>query len=325
LGGNGRRTIERLKTIVELARLSNLPTVWSNLLVGLCAGLLVIEQEVLAEDGNARLPGDVRLLLTPDFIIAALLLGVFGSCFYTAGMVLNDVSDANVDAQRAPGRPIPSGRIDRWAALAVSLVLLALGCAALWPFAPHRERLYALAGLLAVCIVAYNLLHHRSPFAVLFMGACRALLIVIGASVWGVSGAAWWWVVGPLAAALFCYTVMITVIARLEHSAGQDARRYLALLMIPLALSPALVLPAELRAWVPSLTAAALVMLWLLAAASMILSDPPRTKQAVMAWLAGISLLDVWFITLLGRPLVAALAIACFVITVLGHRRISGT
>jgi len=318
-------TIERLKTIVELARLSNLPTVWSNLLTGLCAGLLVVERDMLAAEPDARLPGDVRLLLSPDFIIAALLLVVFGSCFYVAGMVLNDVADANVDARRAPQRPIPSGRIDRWAALVVSLLLLGLGCAALWPFAPHRERLYALAGLLAVSIVAYNLLHHRSPLAVLFMGACRALLVIIAAAVWGAGGAAWWWVVGPLAGVLFIYTVLITLIARLEHVARQDARRYLSLGMIPLALSPALLLPAELRAWVPSLAAAALVMLWLLAAASMVMSDPPRTKHAVMAWLAGISLLDVWFITLLGRPLIAALAVACFVITVLGHRRVSGT
>jgi len=310
-----------LRAVAELARVSNLPTVWSNVLTGLCAGYVAKG----LDDPEAVIETDAALLTNAGFINGALLLCVFGSCFYTAGMVLNDVADAPADRKHRPGRPIPSGRIDRWAALAMAVMLLAGGAAALWPFAPNRPRLYALAALLAVCIVAYNAMHRLSPFAVLFMGMCRALLVVLAGSVFGVTGGAWWRVVAPIAAALFCYTVAITVIARIEHRDRQDARKYLGLVMVSIALAPAVTLMPFARDPVTPLIAGTLLCLWLTGAAAMVMAPRPNTRRAVMAWIAGMCLLDMWFIVLLGRPLLAVLAGGCFVLTLLGHRRVSGT
>ncbi len=321
-GYGGGCGVSQLRVFAELARVSNLPTVWSNVLVGLCAGYVA---KRLAEP-ESRPVTDLDLLLDPAFLLGFGLLCVWGSCFYTAGMVLNDVADARSDAVHRPHRPIPSGRFNRWVALVIVAVLFAAGFAALLPFASdNRGRLLTLASLLAVCIVAYNLLHRRSAFAVLFMGLCRALLVVTAGSVFGVTGRAWWMVVLPIAGALFCYTVAITVIARIEHRASQDARRFLGFVMVPIALSPALFLTQITAARFPAMLAALMVTLWLAGAAAMVMSNPPRTQRAVMTWLSGMCLIDMWFIVLLGRPSVATFAAGCFVLTVLGHRRIMGT
>jgi len=56
----------------------------------------------------------VRQSLEPISMFACLL--VASSLLYTAGMVLNDVFDYEVDRQERPQRPLPSGQIGlRWA------------------------------------------------------------------------------------------------------------------------------------------------------------------------------------------------------------------
>jgi len=96
----------RLRTLLVLGRVSNLPTVWSNSLAGWW----------LSGQGNFwKLP--------------FLFLGV--SALYTGGMFLNDAFDAEFDRQRRPGRPIPSGAISAetvwafgWSWLALGILLL---------------------------------------------------------------------------------------------------------------------------------------------------------------------------------------------------------
>ena len=72
-----------------LGRVSNLPTVWTNMLTGvvLAGGTL--------DDARA-------------WLLAAAL-----SLFYIAGMYLNDAFDADIDAVERPERPIPAGRVRR--------------------------------------------------------------------------------------------------------------------------------------------------------------------------------------------------------------------
>src|ERR1700761_678047 len=80
-------SVSPIRTLLVLARGSNLPTVWSNCLAGWW------------------LTGGHNYWKLPF-----LLLGV--SALYTAGMFLNDAFDADFDRQRRPERPIPSGKID---------------------------------------------------------------------------------------------------------------------------------------------------------------------------------------------------------------------
>ena len=76
----------RLRTLLVLGRVSNLPTVWSNCLAAWLLG-----------GGGA----------TKDF----LFIQLGASLLYLGGMFLNDAFDAEFDRQHRPERPIPSGLI----------------------------------------------------------------------------------------------------------------------------------------------------------------------------------------------------------------------
>jgi len=64
---------------------------------------------------------------------------------------------------------------------------------------------------------------------------------------------------------------------------------------------------------------------WLAWTAWQVFRSPPRIMQAMPAWLAGMCLLDAYILALLNQPVPAGLALACFVLTRLGQRRIAGT
>lgn len=145
------------KTALELGRVSNLPTVWTNVLAG-----------VVVAGGSLR----------PDRV-AVLMVSV--SLAYVAGMYLNDAFDRDIDAIERPERPIPSGRVSArtvfacgFAMLLASLAMLAwLGMAPL-----------AAGVALAVAIVVYDVHHKNNVFGPVVMGLCRALVyFVAGASV----------------------------------------------------------------------------------------------------------------------------------------------
>jgi 4-hydroxybenzoate polyprenyltransferase len=76
----------RIADALLLGRVSNLPTVWTNVLAG-------------AALGGAAIDGS-----TLSLAIASL------SLFYTGGMYLNDAFDRDFDRAMRPERPIPSGR-----------------------------------------------------------------------------------------------------------------------------------------------------------------------------------------------------------------------
>jgi 4-hydroxybenzoate polyprenyltransferase len=127
-----------------LGRVSNLPTVWTNMLTGI----------VLA--GGAVADSRVWLLL------AALTL------FYVAGMYLNDAFDADIDAVERPERPIPAGRVSRSTVFTAGFAMLAIAIALL--FAAGRVAgtgvWPGMAGLaLAGVIVFYNWHHKSNPLS----------------------------------------------------------------------------------------------------------------------------------------------------------------
>src|SRR4029079_5217114 len=77
----------RPRAYVMLARFSNLPTIWTNVLAGtMVAG---------------------AALIAADFATLALAI----SAFYTAGVFLNDAFDREFDARLRPDRPIPAGDV----------------------------------------------------------------------------------------------------------------------------------------------------------------------------------------------------------------------
>ena len=97
------RGVARLAAYAELARISNLPTCLSNVLVGCAIG---------AAAGRAVLGVGT---------VAGLAVGI--ALLYIAGMALNGAADIEVDRAERPQRPIPSGRISLRAALFSGLFL----------------------------------------------------------------------------------------------------------------------------------------------------------------------------------------------------------
>src|SRR4051794_6226316 len=92
----------KLRTLLVLGRVSNLPTVWSNCLAGWWLG------------GGGKWS-----------LLAWTCVGT--SLLYVAGMFLNDAFDADFDRQHRSSRPIPSGAITLQEAWSWGLALMVLG------------------------------------------------------------------------------------------------------------------------------------------------------------------------------------------------------
>lgn len=316
--------MNRLRAYLELTRLSNLPTVWTNALVGLYAGYTA----GLLTSGATPAHVSVGLLLhvlDQGFVLLAAL-----SCLYAGGMALNDVFDEAVDRAERPGRPIPSGRVSRRAAWVFAGCLFAAGLVGL---TAYNRLALGMGVLLALMIVAYNAAHQRSPWAVVLMGLCRALVYgtaaaaAMGRPAWprGLTGWTGARDAVPFAVCVGVYIVIITVVSRRETGPALGGRRWLALLMLPIALLPGLLVRPTTGGWVWVVVAAALLIFWLSRASLHALADPPRTPRAITTWLSGLCLIDAYYLALLRQPEAAAVAVACFLLTALAHRRIAGT
>jgi 4-hydroxybenzoate polyprenyltransferase len=174
----------RPRSYLLLARVSNLPTVWTN----------VLAAYVVAGAALYSMP------------MAALAMTVF----YTAGMFLNDASDADIDAVQRPERPIPAGDVSRLEALVAGLGMLAGGE---WILKELPQRWPALmwGAALAAAIVAYDYKHKGQTFAPVVMGLCRALIYCTVAA--GATGT----IAVPVAIAaivMWVYIIALTWIAK---------------------------------------------------------------------------------------------------------------
>ncbi len=178
-----------MRAWLELARVSNLPTCMSNVLVGAAIGGVTC---------------DIAWPAVGVVAVAVMLL-------YVGGMALNDVVDYRIDLRQRPGRPIPSGRIPVRSAAWAAIVCLAAG-AGLTAFAGRPAVWFAV--VLVAVIVVYDLLHRRVAASAALMGACRGLVYLTAA-------AAVCWPLDPavatiLPSAITVYVALVTVLARVE-------------------------------------------------------------------------------------------------------------
>ena len=181
--------IRRLRALLVLARVPNLPTVWSNCLAGWWLG----------GGGNAwKLP--------------LLLFGASALC--AGGMFLNDAFDVEFDRQNCPSRPIPRGVISRETVWVWSFGWLAAGTLTL-AMLGKTEGVLALA--LLACIVLYNAAHRGIAASPWLLGLCRFWVYVIAGST-GAGGVNGW----PIwcGVALAFYVAGIGHIAQRENSRG---------------------------------------------------------------------------------------------------------
>jgi 4-hydroxybenzoate polyprenyltransferase len=117
-------------------------------------------------------------------------LATISSCMYLAGMALNDVFDYHVDRRERPGRPLPSGRIERRSAAIVAASLLGAGIVLAWPLglasrsaAPFQFSAGPLTLALGISILFYNGLFKATALGPLFMGGCRFVNVLLGMGV----------------------------------------------------------------------------------------------------------------------------------------------
>jgi hypothetical protein len=281
----------KFSTAMKLGRVSNLPTVWSNVLAGV----------VLA--GGTALPSSI------------VRLGLMATLFYVGGMFLNDAFDAEIDARERPERPIPAGEVEvatvfRWAAAMLGLGLVLASSLGVAPF---------VGGLATVAlIVIYDRNHKGNPIAPLVMGLCRVGLYLTAALTVAPALPAPVWI-GALV--LLGYVLGLTFAAKFENS--DSIIRFGPLLGL---WAPALVSLSLLRGPIP---AAALLLgfcVWVVRSTALVRTrQPPQIRRGIVSLIAGISLVDALLIAGQGHVELALLTITAFASTLALQRLVSGT
>lgn len=136
----------------------------------------------------------VRHSFSPGGALACLVLA--SGLLYTAGMILNDVFDLEIDKLERPHRPLPAGQIAIAQARALGFVMLLLGVGFGWlaGYLYQREALPpilfpwrsgAIASILALAVLAYDGFVKKTPLGPLNMGLCRSLNVLLGMSLAG--------------------------------------------------------------------------------------------------------------------------------------------
>jgi hypothetical protein len=278
------------RVALDLGRVSNLPTVWTNVLAGIMLS---------GATGDAG-------------VFAAALLSM--SLMYVAGMFLNDAFDAEIDARQRPGRPIPSGRVAARSVFAYGYAMLALG---LLLMASMGAAAFGAAALLAALVVFYNYHHKANPYSPLVMGMCRMLTYV--ASAFAATGGADL----PLpviqgALVLLADLIGLTYVAKQEERGRLGKLWPVAGVACPL-VAACLLMPVS--AWT--------VLCLLLSAAwtvhCLMLVRAGNMRHAVGGLIAGISLADALAFSFMGWSPQLALASAAFLLTLVLQRKIAGT
>ena len=279
-------------TLLRLGRVSNLPTVWTNVLAG----------TVLA--------GGMWQSWRTGLLLIAMTL------FYVGGMYLNDYFDRAIDAHERPERPIPAREISTMAVAAIGFGFLALGIVTM---APMGAAAAATSAVLAAVIVGYDLFHKGNPFAPVVMGACRAL-VYCGAAI-AVGG-------GVPTIVLIAALALLAYVAGLTYAARQESLDHVGNLwpLVLLATPLFVVLGASQHA----LTAVAICLLLAVALARavywLVRRPAPGSISRAVAWLiAGISLVDAAFLAAAGALMPAAIAIGGFAATLMAQKHVAGT
>lgn len=281
---------QRFYAHLSLARISNSPTVASNVLAG-------------AALGGVLVPNGAVLLL----IIAMVL-------FYTAGMYLNDLFDYQIDLRERSDRPLPAGRVSRRTATAVVLLLFAVGSGLLWLVSSAAF----LAGLVLVgLIVLYDAWHKTNPLSPVLMATTRMMVYVVAFLAFAPQPTGMF---GTWTLLLGLYIVGLTYIAKLESRPGLTRYWPAILLFLP-------VLYLVVQSFgVSTLVLMLLFTGWVAYCLRFLYRKEGRSiGGAVGRLIAGVSLVDALVLGSLGSAVGAGSALAAFGLTLFFQRYIRGT
>jgi 4-hydroxybenzoate polyprenyltransferase len=279
-------------TLLTLGRVSNLPTVWTNVLAG-----------AVLSGGGWR-----------SWHLGLVLVAM--SLFYVGGMYLNDYFDRGIDSRERPERPIPSGAISARKVATIGFGLLGAGFTATAAMGPVAT---AMAALLAAAIVAYDLRHKGNPEGPVVMGACRALVYCTTAA--ALTGSVPMFV-AVSAVAVAAYVAGLTYAARQESLDKIGNLWPLMLLVAPMAVAI-----GAFRQGPGAIAAFLLLAAWIAAAVYLLARWPGAgSVSRAVGWLiAGISLCDAAILASLGAIMPALAAIGGFFVTLVSQKYIAGT
>lgn len=287
-----------LPVALRLGRVSNLPTVWTNVLAGMVLSAAAFSGQQLG------------------LLILAL------SLFYVAGMYFNDAFDADYDAKTRPNRPIPSGAVSKRTVIVAGQVMLAIAFVTLTALglAGGQARLGGVAagvGLM-IAIVVYDAWHKGNPFGPVVMGLCR-LLVYVTAALTLTSR--------PPAALFVAALTALSYLIGLTYAAKQEDLKKVGSLW-PLAfLAAPFVYGARiaLQGGIGLIAYIALAGVVLYAVYLMTRPGPKAIGRVVALLIAGICLLDALFIAGAGQPMLALAGLVGFGLTLGFQRFIPGT
>lgn len=283
----------KLSVALRLGRVSNLPTVSTNVLAA------------LAISGATPAP----------WVIAAICVAI--SVLYIAGMFLNDAFDRVIDAFERPDRPIPSGQVSAAEVFGAGFALLAfgiLGIAAV-AFTTGAGWLPVLSVIgLVVLIVYYDMRHKSNPFAPVVMGLCRVGAYTTAALAGG----------GSLdesvvigCGLVLAYLIGLSYIARHENTSRLTQLWPLAFMIVPFAVLH----PGGGGPWMFAIY----LMFAGWTARCLWLVRQRNVRIAVGGLIAGIALLDALFVIRAGQEILAGVACVGFLLTTILQRRVPGT
>jgi UbiA prenyltransferase family len=251
----------KIYALLATARIANVPSVVSNLGVGVLLGSI---------EAGADFSWPWALM------IAAVL-------FYVAGNFLNDWADREWDAANRPERALPRGLFSEktYFKIASHGMMVALVISAF-----YGAGVFSVGAILVGSISWYTQIHKKAVFSVIPMGLCRACLPVMGyvAMRDGMAGPALFPAVG-----LFVYIVALSLSARWESKAEvPEGKKLLSRVLLVAAgvvpaLLPLLVMP--MFGWIGMIA----FFMWLGLCLTKYRSPVPAHVSAL---LAGIPLVD---------------------------------
>jgi len=278
--------------LLRLGRVSNLPTVWTN----------VLAATVLA--------GGEWRTASAGLVVLAM------SLFYVGGMYLNDYFDRAVDAQERPSRPIPAGDVAAPVVAAIGFALLSAGIVLL---AAGGLAAAGIGLLLAALIVAYDAFHKGNPVSPVMMGLCRTL-VYFGAAAAAVGGVPTLVVWAGLALAAY--------VAGLTYAARQESFDRVGNLwpLLVLALPMVLALPA-LGEGVAAVAIYLALIAWTSGAVYLLARRPMAgaVSRAVAVLIAGISMVDAALLASIGALAPALIAVVGCGLTIASQKYVAGT
>jgi len=286
-----------LKTALKLGRVSNVPTVWTNVAAGMAL---------------------CRTEFRPGLFIAVALAM---SAQYIGGMYLNDAFDERWDRANRPDRPIVMGQVSASTVYAIGFSLLALGAlgiAALAICGIVSWICVVAACALAGLIVYYDVHHKGNALGPFIMGLCRVgVYLLAGLSTGNPTTDLY---VG--AVLLLGHLIGLTYIAK--HETRGKLLRFWPILFFAPSLLWGIFLP------IPWLAVGALYFAYTLGAGiAPALGWGTQGKanpgKAVPSLIAGISLLDAMFVSESRNYAAVAFCLAAFALTRFWQRHVPGT